>query len=679
VSAKGCWICGWLVCIADNQDVALATRISVGFDTDRIETLEPQELPYNDQNRQTTINRVALWVDRRQAGGGFEYKGFIQKAGFAEPKNVSDMLEFGHLIEVEPYTARLRPLMADTRLFKFWKDFCKSEHGELCGQSQLMSSRLRSMAYIRLVDVNHRCIVTLSPSEGLNWVALSYVWGEGQKHALTKENLTSYHQPGALNARQTPSTIFDAMTVTRDMGELYLWVDSLCIVQDDKEDKFRYIPAMDVIYGHAVFTIANAAVDKVSSSIPGIHDSSPRTTQDVFKINGTWLTASLDPPHDHLQGYLQKSRWNTRGWTYQEGLMTRRYLVFTPEQAYWQCLCASWCEDGFWEQRASEETIMYRHFLGKSIHQTTMRSLLGDDSTHWSKIYTMTLERYLQRQLTSEGDRLDALTGILRVLEHSRGQDFFWGMPKSRLELSLAWTGENFLIRNTARQSISSYGVTSPFPSWSWAGWLGSVDMDIDSTNEITGLLPLRFYRLGQDGNPVPVHDDFEDMVSQFELDITEKLGSDTVRVPRYPNTCEHAWMDTSKTEIYAPDVPSNIRSRDAAPTLLCFWTSTAILDISQELQPDNQHSLNTTISDGRTEIRGFWGWREPKLEVKRGKFIVIGGAVERPSHGGRLLLKLMLVGDEDGICYRRFLISEVLESSWIELENRQWEMVCLA
>lgn len=643
--------------------------------------LEAQRLPYDEQNPEITVNRVSIWVDRQQAGGAFAYKGFIQKAGIVRPEHVSDMLNSSKFASAVPYTARLRPAMADTRLFKWWKDYCIGEHGGLCGLSGFMSRRLRSMTCIRLIDVIRACIVTLDPSGDVSWVALSYVWGEPQKHALKKDNYTSYHLPGTLKAENVPPTILDAMAVTKEMGEHYLWVDSLCIIQDDEEDKLRYIPSMDIIYGLATFTIINAAVDKVSAGIPGIDGASPRAVQDVFEVNGTWLIVSLDPPHESFHGYLQNSTWNTRGWTYQECLLPRRCLIFTQEQVYWQCLRASFCEDGSWEHSAQEYTAMYRHFLGKSaIYQTSMRSLFGDPSIHWSTIYTMALEQFLHRQLSSESDRMNALAGVLRVLEHSRGQEFFWGMPKSRLELSLAWTGGESLRRNTARQVIAPDGISSPFPSWSWTGWVGSsVAMYVDSVHSITGLLPLRFYRLGRNGDPIPIHNDLDDVMSQFYNDTVADLGDDAKRSPLYPDTYEHVWMDKTKTEITTPDISDGTRSSDVAPALLCFWTSTAILKIHQEPHKSQVGNRNTTISDGKTTIRGFWTWKEPKLEIENGKFIVVGSAVERPSHGGRVLLNLMLV-DEDagGVCYRRFIVTKVLDSSWAKLENLKWEIICL-
>jgi hypothetical protein len=137
--------------------------------------------------------------------------------------------------------------------------------------------------------------------------------------------------------------------------------------------------------------------------------------------------------------------------------------------------------------------------------------------------------------------------------------------------------------------------------------------------------------------------------------------------------------MDKSKTKITTPDIPRGIRLSDVAPALLCFWTSTATLNIHQEPHKTQLGVLDTTISDGQTAIHGFWTYKEPKLGVNQGKFIVVGAGIERPSRGGRRLLNIMLVEEDSaGICYRRHLVKNVLESSWAGLEDLKWEIVYL-
>ncbi|KAL4911359.1 heterokaryon incompatibility protein-domain-containing protein [Aspergillus multicolor] len=585
-------------------------------------------------------------------------KGFIQKAGARRPISVSVMLDSGNFDGAEPYTARLRPPMADPRLFRFWKDWCMREHQGHCGRNEITTGR--SMASIRLVDVFENCVATLDVMEHVEWVALSYVWGEAQAHALVKGNYNAYHEQGALKFDRMPATILDAMWVTRELGERYLWIDSLCIIQDDEDDKLQYIPAMDIIYSQSIITIVNAATDKVSSGIPGIRQGAPRSEQDVFELNGTWLTLSLDPAHSSNNAYLNQTKWATRGWTYQECLLSRRCLIFTKEQAYWQCLGSSFCEDTNWEIRSDIHPVMYRHCLGNSWPDVpSLQALYGNTDAHWSRVYPMAVEQFRQRQLTSDHDRLHAFTGILRALEYSAGLKTFWGMPIPCLQRALVWTELEPLTRNTSSQSIRPNGEPCPFPSWSWVGWSGPISIDVNRTHEIRGRLYFRYYSLGHEGDPIPLTNRSDDAVSCFD-------GSD-----------EDRWFNPTQTEITRLQIPDSVRSSHAAPGLLCFWTSTAVLNISLGDATQIYHSGN--LIDGEIKVSSHMAAEEPCLRVKQGRFIVIDAATRREPRPVQPVLKVMLVDEDDsGVCYRRFLFTNVCPFRWARLENLKWEVVCL-
>jgi hypothetical protein len=145
----------------------------------------------------------------------------------------------------EPYLGRIRPLIADCRLFKKWKEYCINSHGAKCGTrfNGPRSSR------IRLIEVKQECIVELT--ENVEWVALSYLWGKSNNLTLEKESLDQFKKPGFLSRDRVPKTIYDAMILTAAIGEKYLWVDSICIVQDDDLDKMEFNPRMSAIYGHS--------------------------------------------------------------------------------------------------------------------------------------------------------------------------------------------------------------------------------------------------------------------------------------------------------------------------------------------------------------------------------------------------------------------------------------------
>ena len=143
-------------------------------------------------------------------------------------------------VHIEPYSARLRPLLADLRFFRKWKEICCKEHQKSCASETHPADLI-----LRLIDVEQHCVI--SNCHNLPYVALSYVWGQDTQPCLTKATESSFQQPDALREGNLPATIFDAFSVTKALGERYLWVDSCCIVQDDDFDKLKYVPIMDLI------------------------------------------------------------------------------------------------------------------------------------------------------------------------------------------------------------------------------------------------------------------------------------------------------------------------------------------------------------------------------------------------------------------------------------------------
>jgi hypothetical protein len=95
-----------------------------------------------------------------------------------------------------------------------------------------MSNSKQSTLSLRLIDVIEQCLV--GPIEGLEYIALSYVWGKVTPFILTEANLPNLKQSGALSTGDPaiPQTIRDAMILCKRLSERYLWVDSICIVQD---------------------------------------------------------------------------------------------------------------------------------------------------------------------------------------------------------------------------------------------------------------------------------------------------------------------------------------------------------------------------------------------------------------------------------------------------------------
>lgn len=224
---------------------------------------------------------------------------------------------------------------------KYWSSDCKANHGSTGRPTEWNDLTLLD---VRMIDVKDRCVV--SAPAGCQYLALSYCWGDPTKSEhlkLTKGNLAPLHTPGKLSKEngRVPSTIRDANCLTETLDYQYLWVDALCIIQDDRADKEAQLHLMDRLYKPAILTIAASAGDEVWSGLPGALPRSRSSPQSTEVINGiTFVAAS--------KGYIraiESAVWSKRAWVLQERNLSSGLLVFTPRQVFWECNKATWSEE----------------------------------------------------------------------------------------------------------------------------------------------------------------------------------------------------------------------------------------------------------------------------------------------------------------------------------------------
>ena len=185
-----------------------------------------------------------------------------------------------------------------------------------------------------MIDFNQRRLV-YAPA-ACHYIALSYVWGKAKIFQTTRSNITALCQINGLNGvlKDLPTTITDSIDLVTMIGEKYLWVDSLCIVQDDPQDKHGQIANMDAIYGNAFLTINAATGQYVNAGLPGVHPFSMKVEQ---------LVLEYQPGHGLIVGQpimtdvADRSHWNTRAWTYQQRFLSKRSLTFIDNYVFFQC------------------------------------------------------------------------------------------------------------------------------------------------------------------------------------------------------------------------------------------------------------------------------------------------------------------------------------------------------
>lgn len=215
----------------------------------------------------------------------------------------------------------------DFSILQTWRRDCLS-HGSCCND-RYSESLSKHLTQLLLVDVTKGCLVTKSSST--TYIALSYVWGKVSMLKTTSTNINELRREGALFEHRAEGrladTVRDAMHLVKSLGEKYLWVDCLCIVQDcSAQHMAKMLQAMGHIFASAELTIAAVNGPDANHGLRGVGGPSRDRDLDF---------ASLEDPVDN-QGYSSTSHWAQRGWTFQESLFSRRILVFDTVVS-WLC------------------------------------------------------------------------------------------------------------------------------------------------------------------------------------------------------------------------------------------------------------------------------------------------------------------------------------------------------
>ena len=237
-----------------------------------------------------------LWVSRTA----------IQRSGWLTPVNVSERVS-------HRFAANLLGAEVDFGILKGWLDFCAIHHVDTCA---LINQR--PLVGLRVIDCQTGTIV--QATSDCDYLALSYVWGS------TASSDDGSQEDINLLDGNAPNLVKDAIVATKRLGYRYLWVDRYCISQH-AEERHSQINQMDLVYSKAQATIIAAASNDPTIGLAGV-EGKLRSPSVTMKI-GEELYAYLPP--DPLREILQ-SAWNSRGWTHQETILSRRRIFFCSNQ-----------------------------------------------------------------------------------------------------------------------------------------------------------------------------------------------------------------------------------------------------------------------------------------------------------------------------------------------------------
>jgi hypothetical protein len=171
-------------------------------------------------------------------------------------------------------------------------------------------------------------------------VTLSHCWGQNKIKRLLEENLDQMKK--TIRVAELPKTFQDAIAVTRKLGIQYLWIDSLCIIQDNQEDWARESSIMGLIYKNGYCNIAAAAASDGTQGCfqqrdPLLAQPCRVTLDRELKRFGLKTGLYNLVPHTLWEQGLSKAPLLKRGWVVQERVLARRVLHFGRNQLFWEC------------------------------------------------------------------------------------------------------------------------------------------------------------------------------------------------------------------------------------------------------------------------------------------------------------------------------------------------------
>ncbi|KAL7931563.1 heterokaryon incompatibility domain-containing protein [Trichoderma chlorosporum] len=364
---------------------------------------------------------------------------------------------------------------------------CDNSHGCREKNSDLTGARPRRILDVGLTDKDcvRLKVVDTNDVEMPKYACLSHCWGASRPLTTTTANLNSHEQE--ISRKSLPLLFQDTISYVRRLGISLLWIDSLCIIQDDKDDWRKEAAKMASIYQNAYLVISasksSSSEDSLFSTINGELNPSIIPVPSLGQGSAVCFRKSLT----HVPGYMDEKFGKpsllptfNRGWIYQERLLSSRILHFGPQELSWECLKESSCQctGQYPSSTAVEPDMTYtmtalRTLNPKAIFNQHYWQKLSE--TQQVKAWHMVVEDYTKLHLTFESDIFPAISGIAARFQSSLRSEYVAGMWTKSLINDLAWHKENMPDSSTKQMDWHQRPKIWRAPTWSWAAVRGHV------------------------------------------------------------------------------------------------------------------------------------------------------------------------------------------------------------
>jgi hypothetical protein len=303
----------------------------------------------------------------------------------------------------------------------------------------------------RVLDVTSNKVRLIETSrERGAYIALSYCWGDEPFINTTKSRLQDRKE--GITFGNLPKTFQDAVIITRKLGIKYLWIDSLCIIQDSTEDWAEESAMMADVYENSYLTIAAASATSVHSGLFFYERDNEQRDREIrcTAPSGRALsvTTRVSKRHELLDRNLPLFQ---RGWAYQERLLAPRTLYCCKSELCWECREGFDCECGLIKVDCE----------GQKPEKKAPGTFTMDCQQSWHS----TVANYSKLALTYGTDKLPALSGLAKQMALITSDDYLAGLWRQTLQTDMLW-------------EVSWDGKRPEkfrAPTWSWASTEGEI------------------------------------------------------------------------------------------------------------------------------------------------------------------------------------------------------------
>ncbi|MCJ1461965.1 hypothetical protein MMC07_000565 [Pseudocyphellaria aurata] len=352
---------------------------------------------------------------------------------------------------------------------KRWLQNCRNNHSQ-CISKEHKTSRGGGWLPTRVIDVgpidgSKEPRLLCGPGKSGQYATLSHCWGNTVTVQTTTKTLRAHETQIPLAGLH--KTFRDAVIIARNLKLQYLWIDSLCIIQDDWKDWEAESSMMADVYSNSAVTIAASSAKNSLAGCFFPRDPSPPIAFDYPSATCPSRSVYVRRQLKRFYQEVNDGPLNQRAWVFQERLLSPRILHYCQDQLHWECEETCLSEDG-------SDVYSQHYFKSSSIFRADQVSTsLQLEHSMYLDWYDM-VRKYTQRGLTKAEDILPALSGLASVFARRTGDRYVAGLWERDLKTGLLWRPAH--TQGPRLQRPSRYRA----PSWSWAALEGPVVFNYD-------------------------------------------------------------------------------------------------------------------------------------------------------------------------------------------------------